>query len=192
MGELARFERPYEKGGVLVPGLPILPHGVERHLVPGGGSRAVEVRTGDEITVVDRQGLQQAELTFFLPDGRSDAAMIGAKGGSAPVGLQAALASGDASGKRVLKALEKARFDIGRADASRAFTEGSVAGDSVDFHAQCDGLLIVCAPGGPMDPGGHDTATELAVYIRRSDPGEGKPGHIEHDPLAEEMRVPRL
>ena len=35
MGINHRFERLWEKSGVIVPGLPILPHGVERHLVPG-------------------------------------------------------------------------------------------------------------------------------------------------------------
>ena len=188
MGDMSRFERPTELGGVLVPGLPLLPHGVERHLVPGGGSRAVEIRRGDEITVVDRQGLQRAEIVFFLPDGTSDAAMIGAKGGTAPLGLQQALSSGDVSAKRVLKALETAKFDIGRADASLAFTEGSAAGDSADFCAECDGLLIVCAAGGPMEPGGQDTTTELVFYVRRADPGPAKPDRIEHDPLADPLQ----
>ena len=31
------FETPYERAGVITPGLPILPHGTERHPVPGGG-----------------------------------------------------------------------------------------------------------------------------------------------------------
>jgi hypothetical protein len=47
--------------------------------VPGGGSRAVRIEKGDEISVLDREGLQSAELVFFTPDGRSDAGMIGAK-----------------------------------------------------------------------------------------------------------------
>ena len=80
MGVRAVFETPYERGGVITPGLPILPHGVERHPVPGGGSRAVRIDQGDEIWVVDREGLQIAELVFFAPDGRSDAGMIGLTG----------------------------------------------------------------------------------------------------------------
>jgi aminomethyltransferase len=90
MGEQPVFETPYERGGVITPGLPILPHGVERHPVPGGGSRAVRIEKGDEISVLDREGLQSAELVFFTPDGRSDAGMIGAKGQGGARGLQAA------------------------------------------------------------------------------------------------------
>ena len=51
MLDLAKYERPTELGHVLTPGLPILPHGVERHLVPGGGSRGIEIRQGDQISL---------------------------------------------------------------------------------------------------------------------------------------------
>ena len=44
MGFGHRFEIKYEKSGVVVPGLPILPHGIERHIVPGGGSRGFEIK----------------------------------------------------------------------------------------------------------------------------------------------------
>ena len=192
MNDLACFERPTELGHVLTPGLPILPHGVERHLVPGGGSRGIEIRTGDQITVVDRQGLQPAELVFFTPEGRSDPAMIGAKGIGPAGGLQASLAGGDASAKRTLRALGAAGFDIGVAQAVRIFPEGSNAGESADFHAQTDGLLIVCAVGDAMQPEAQDTLTELAVYIRRADPGQAKSEQgisaHQHDPLADPLQ----
>ncbi|MFQ5565411.1 MAG: aminomethyltransferase, partial [Paracoccaceae bacterium] len=187
MGVRPVFETPYERGGVITPGLPVLPHGVERHPVPGGGSRAVRIDKGDEISVLDREGLQCAELVFFTPDGRSDAGMIGAKGRGSPTGLQAALASGDASGRRVLKALDAAGFDIGRADAARVFGEGSRPGDMATFQAASDGLLIVCAPGGPMAPGEQNPPTEIILYVRRADPGEAKGGLAPPEPLADPL-----
>ncbi len=82
------FEKPFERAGVVIPGLPVLPPGVERHPVPGGGSRAVPIYKGDQITIQDREGLQPVEIVFFAHDGRSDAAMIGAKGGRDPQGAQ--------------------------------------------------------------------------------------------------------
>ena len=72
------FETPYQRAGVLTSGLPLLEFGVERHIVSGGGSRAVSIESGDEISVLDREGLQIGELVFFAPDGTSDAGMIGA------------------------------------------------------------------------------------------------------------------
>ncbi|MGR3716451.1 MAG: DUF1989 domain-containing protein [Thermohalobaculum sp.] len=184
---LSVIETPYERGGVITPGLPILPHGVERHPVPGGGSRAVRIDQGDEIWVVDREGLQIAELVFFAPDGRSDAGMIGLTGLGEATGIKAALAAGDASGRRVLRALERSGFDIGRADAARLFTDGSRPGESATMQAASDGLLIVCAPGGPMAPECQDAPTGLILYIRRAHPGEAKGGLAPPEPLADPL-----
>ncbi|MFK7940539.1 MAG: DUF1989 domain-containing protein [Roseovarius sp.] len=181
------FETPYERAGVIKPGLPVLPHGTERHPVQGGGSRAVPIFKGDEISVLDRDGLQQGELVFFTPDGRSDAGQLGAKSMGRPDGVISVLANGSKSGLRVAKALEKAGFDLGRADAVKLFTDGSNPGDMATFHAGSDGLLILAAPGGPMHPGEQNPPTDLILYIRRANPGEGKDDTAASDPLADAM-----
>ncbi|MEM6487831.1 MAG: DUF1989 domain-containing protein [Pseudomonadota bacterium] len=166
----------------------MLPHGTERHPVPGGGSRALRVEAGDAIGVLDVEGLQAAELVFFAPDGRSDAGMLGLKGRGAPAGLQSALRA-DPSGRRVLRALEAAGFDIGRADAARVLGDGSRPGDMAHVEAASDGLLIVCAPGpaGGMAPDGQDTPSELIVYLRRARPGPAKGGLAPPPPLADPL-----
>ena len=187
MGYEMPFARPARQGSAFTPGIPVLPAGVERHPVPGGGSRAVPVFAGDRVTLVDFEGLQPCELVFFAPDGRSEASMIGAVGGLAPKGLQQSLASGDASGRRVLRALETAGFDIGRADAARIFTEGSRAGDSRDFAVSQDGLLIVCAPAAKMAPESQDTATDIILFVRRANPRILKHGLAPPDPLADAL-----
>ncbi|MEM7302753.1 MAG: DUF1989 domain-containing protein [Pseudomonadota bacterium] len=177
------FETPYERAGIITPGLPLLPHGVERHPVPGGGSRAVPIDKGDEISVLDREGLQQAELVFFAPDGTSDAGMIGAKGQGDATAIKHTLTSHH-SGIRVIKALDAAGFDLGKADAVRALGDGSRPGDMATFEALCDGLLIVCSVGHEMAPEDQDSPTEIVLYIRRANPGEGKGGMSPPDPLA--------
>ncbi len=186
MGEAAVFETPYERHGVLVPGLPVLPPGVERYPVPGGGSRAIRIGAGDNITVLDREGLQPAELVFFAPDGRSDGAMIGARGqGDASV-LQQTLC-GDSSGLRVLKTLKALGFDIGRGDAARLFAASSKPGDTETFSASCDGLLVVCAPGAAMAPDAQDPPTEIIVYVSRAARGEEARQLSAPDPLADPL-----
>lgn len=183
MNQMPVFAKPYDRSGVLTPGLPVLPHGVERHPVPGGGSRALRIEKGDEITVQDREGLQPVELVFFAPDGKSDAGMIGAKGGRDPKGLKAAL-TGDASGVRVVAALDKAGFDVANADGTLIFADGSRAGDWQSFTANSDGLLIVCATGGAMEPHEQWAPTDIAVFIRRYTPGDPTETRAPTDPLA--------
>ncbi|QYX55269.1 aminomethyltransferase family protein [Roseovarius sp. SCSIO 43702] len=179
-----RLEVPWERKGVVAPGLPILPHGVERYPVPGGGSRAVAIFAGDEIMVLDREGLQPVELVFFAPDKTSDAGYLGAQGHGRPEGIIATLSGGSKSGAKVLKSLDKAGFQIGKGDAIRCHGEGSRAGDMANFTAERDGLLILAAPGGPMDPAKGDTPSEIILYVRRKDPNAGKEDVGPPDPLA--------
>ena len=179
------IEHPWERRGIVSPGLPILPHGVERHPVPGGGSRAVPVYRGDEISVVDKEGLQQGELVFFAPDRTSDAAMIGAIGQGRPATTIETLANGSRSGANVLKALETSGFPIDTGDAISVFSEGSKPGETAFFFAECDGLLICAAPGKPMSPEKQNAPTELVLYIRRANPMQAKDALGPPDPLAE-------
>ncbi len=177
------LETPYERSGVVKPGLPILPHGVERHPIPGGGTRAVHIDKGDEFSVLDFEGLQAAEIVFFAPDCSSKASYFGAKANAKPTGIIEAL-SHDASGARVAKALKQSGFDLGKAEAVTVFGDGSKAGDMQTFHAQSDGLLVVCSVGSQMLPEAQNTCTDIILYIRRHKPSEGKGGIAPPEPLA--------
>ena len=50
MGLIDIIEKPMISGSNKFPGLPLLPHGIERYVVPGCGSRGLEINKGDEIT----------------------------------------------------------------------------------------------------------------------------------------------
>ena len=136
MSIMPGFEAPATRGAILFPGLPVLPPGVERHPVPGGGSRAVPIEAGDEITLVDREGLQPCEVVFFGRDGRSDAGMLGAKSAGAPAGLQSILGGEETSARRVRKALADGGFDLAQAEAIRFFESDSRPGDSETVMAK--------------------------------------------------------
>jgi aminomethyltransferase len=58
--------------------------GLERYIVKANGSRSVRIFAGDMIKVVDREGLQAAELTAKDGSGRSDTGILGVPG-SEPV-----------------------------------------------------------------------------------------------------------
>lgn len=184
----AFLEHPWERRGVVAPGLPILPRGVERHPVPGGGSRAVPVFAGDEVSILDKDGLQRGEVVIFAPDGTSDAGMLGAKGRGRPSGIIATLAQGGPSGAKVLRALAVAGFDLSTGDGIAVFEDGSRAGDTEHFVASCDGLLICAALGGPMSPEAQDAPTELVLYIRRADPKAAKEAITATEPLADPLQ----
>src|SRR5690625_1542400 len=187
MGVVQQFERPTVRGGVLVPGLPVLPPGMERHSVPGGGSRAVEIEAGDVITIVDREGLQPGELVLFDPEGRADPSRLGVRNPVAAEGLQGVLASNDPSAQRVRKALEKAGFDLAGAKGVRVFEEASRPGDSASFTAEGPGLLIAAAVGGPMAVDSQDSLTELVLYVKRARPALHTDRRPPPDPLSDPL-----
>ncbi len=187
MGMFQTFEKPQEHGGVIVPGLPILPDDMERHPVAPLGSLLVRIEAGDEITVQDREGLQPAELVFFDTGGASDAAMLGATATGGAEVTQALLSRGGGSAERMRAALSERGLDLARAQAVHVFLEGSRAGDMQRFTATTDGSLIVSAAGAPMSPHEQNAPTELAVYIRRRTPREHGDSLAPPDPLADPL-----
>ena len=125
MGFYSKFETGYERGGVLIPGLRVLPEDVERYPLPALGSLALDIDEGDEISVLDPEGLQPAELVFFDGDGKSQAAMIGGQAIGEPTGLQALLLEGDASAQAMREILSKKGFHLGKAEACLLYTSPS-------------------------------------------------------------------
>jgi aminomethyltransferase len=182
------FEYASERAGIITPGLPLMPPGVESYPIPGGGSRAVSIDKGDEITLLDREGLQVAELVFFTPDGSSDSAMLGAKGVGEAKGLISILSQDNPSAKNVSRALEAAGFDLAKSDAIRIFEDGSQAGESKSLTAARDGLLIVGAPGEVMLPENQNTTTGITLYVQRVKPKDPQEVRQAPDPLADPLQ----
>ena len=61
------------------PGLNILPPGVERHVVSGGGLTAFHIFPDDEIEIINNEGNQICEIICFSKDGKSDAGILNLK-----------------------------------------------------------------------------------------------------------------
>ena len=58
------------------PGLNILPPGVERHLVNGGGLTAFQIFPDDELEIVNNEGNQICEIICFDKNGKSDLGIL--------------------------------------------------------------------------------------------------------------------
>lgn len=157
----------FQRSGVRVPGLPVLPDNVERFPIPGGGSRAMEVEAGDVISVIDVSGLQPVELVHYTPDGQSDAGVLGQAGKGNAAGIRQTLASDPTTGRRVSAALAKAGFSLEVADSMDLFSGDSLPGEQRSVTVSASGLVLIAAPGEPMDPGEQNAPTEVVVFIER-------------------------
>ena len=161
---------PPRPSRIIRPGGGTLAAGVERHVVPGAGAILLELEAGDTITIANSEGGQAAELVALGRDGRGDPAVLGVSEGSDAAGLKAMLAAGDQSLRAFRRKLERRSIDLSKATALRIFGADTPAGTEESFVAALDGMLIVAAPGGPMAVDAHDTATPLAVTLKRAKP----------------------
>ena len=183
----ATVRAPTMRGPVRVPGLPLLPPNVERHPIPGGGTRTVTLDAGDELTVIDREGRQPCELVVFDAAGRSDPALIGASGAGAPLGIQAALDCPIPSAQRVRDVLAARGLDLDRGAAVRLFGRESRAGESASFVATAPATVVAGAPGGPMPVDRQCPPSEIVLYVRRESRTNAKPADGPPPPLAEPL-----
>ena len=61
------------------PGLNILPPGVERYVVNGGGLTGVQIFPDDEIEIINNEGNQIGEISVLNKEGKSELAILGLK-----------------------------------------------------------------------------------------------------------------
>jgi glycine cleavage system T protein (aminomethyltransferase) len=148
-----------------------------------GSATAVELHTGDRVTLIDPDGGQRAEVTV-LPDA------LGLSADAPATVLRGLLESGEEDG--FLGSLHARGVRPDEARAALLFGANSTPGASESLAAERDALLIVAAPGGRLVDG-EPPASALLVEIRRQTPR--KPAEVPlPDPLAEprfDFRVDR-
>ena len=158
---------PPRPSSIYRPGLPLMPAGTERYVIPGGGLSVLNIYTGDKLAVTNLEGGQPCEIVTVDLQGRSEAGLLGETDIPAD-GIRAALAGTSESAQTVRRALERRNVDLAGARAVRIFGGTSRAGDEVGFTVAGDGLLIACAPGGAMAVDDHDTSTPIRLTIKRA------------------------
>ena len=159
------------------PGLPLLPRGTERYVVPGGGALALSVEAGDEITVVDREGLQRCEAAYFSGEGREDLAALNLRAAEQSPGINKLL-GGDGEEAAAIGAALKRRGLPGRIDKAALLFEGGRAGEQASVTAARGGTLLLHAPGEPMAVDAQNPPTDLVVYIKRGEIAGGATGRV--------------
>ncbi|HEV7791864.1 MAG TPA: DUF1989 domain-containing protein [Pseudonocardia sp.] len=162
---------------LLLPGLLPRDPGLERYRVRPGGLTAVPMAAGDQLTVLDPQGRQSAELTLL--------ADVAGLTQDAPATVLRELAAAGAG--PVLGLLAGAGLDPARARAARLFGEWSPAGATEVLTADRDTVALVAAPARPMRVSDEaaNPPTELLLELRRAVPRPAGEPVLLPPPLAE-------
>jgi aminomethyltransferase len=161
-----------ERPRLILPGLAPIEPGVERYWVKGGGATVIPLEGGDQLSVIDLEGRQPAELTFLLPSGGDGAAAMNVRPDAPATGLAALVRDGGEDAHRVLGALAARGLDPNGARALRLFGPDSPAGASVTLTATAEVLCVIAAPGWVMriDDPEPNPPSDLRVVVRRARP----------------------
>ncbi|SDI71370.1 DUF1989 domain-containing protein [Pseudomonas panipatensis] len=154
------------------PGLYRRSPGVERHLVRGGGFTLVELQPGDQLQVVDLEGLQPCELLAFDASGRDALAALGLNGRHSGGFCAAQLQRPEAVFARARQRLAARGIDCARLPAAaNLWPAQSLAGEQRRFTAESTILVLVGAPGEAAPVDRQASPTDLALSIQRANPG---------------------
>ena len=151
------------------PGLKPVDRSLESHWVRPGAATVVRLEPGDELTVVNRDGGQVAELTVLDAEGGEDAAAIGARADVDATVLRDLLRNGAADG--FLAALHADGLVPHDARALRLFDPATPRGTVGRFAVERASTAIVAAPGGRIVDG-EWPASPLLIEVRRAVPRE--------------------
>jgi aminomethyltransferase len=176
----------------LRPGMNTLPADTERHTVRAGGITALELHPGDEIQLVNPEGMQLGEITAFNQQGKSDMQYLGTTANAKAEGFKHILSGKDASATKMERTLRFRNISLKDAESTVIFSKNSPAGDSVKFIANEAVTCVVAAPGEPMMVDQHDTITDLTVFIFRQPSADGEKLIQLPDPLADPLQDMRI
>jgi aminomethyltransferase len=173
-----------ESPSLYVPGLLPRDPDLERYLVRPGGATVVRLEDGDQLTVIDPQGRQSAEVTVVAPPGTDAAGVLGTTPDAPATVIQELTRNAADDGEAVLAALAARGLDPHEARAVRLFGDWSPAGASVSFTTRRDAVCVVAAPARRMSVDDQNPPSELWLQLRRATPRT----RLEHElppPLAE-------
>lgn len=134
-----------------------------RRISVGGAQFAIcSARAGDVLLIEDVEGRQTGEVFAIPYDDVADMQMFGAADGR---DLAVAMEnSADQTLELQLK-LTKRSVDLKAVRAQRILNIDGEAGQSTQAQVPSDALIVVHAPGRPMDPSDQDPPTSLSVVI---------------------------
>ena len=132
------------------PGLRVLPPGVERYLIKGGGLSVIVLDPDDKVEITDTEGKQKCEIVVFNKNGKPDCSLLGLKEKNDPKNIKKILSNKNESAFQAASTLKKKNLDVGKAKASILFSEDSKAGEKVNLVSKDKCTCVFSAPGNAM------------------------------------------
>ena len=165
------------------PGLNILPPGVERYVVNGGGLTGIQIFPDDEIEIINNEGNQICEIIVFDEDGKSNLSILNLKENKIKSGIKDVLFSKSENSKVARYQLKKRNLDLKNAKSSVIFDKDTTWGEKIKLKSKDKCYCIFSAPGESMLVHEQNPATDLTVFIKRAKITKDKEHVVIPDPI---------
>ena len=165
------------------PGLNVLPPGVERYIVNGGGLTGIQILPDDEIEIINNEGNQICEIAVFNKDGKSDLSLLSLKEVKDNTEIKKILSTKDESSRIAAYQLKKRNLDIKNSKSSIVFDKDTTWGEKLNFKSKDKCYCIFAAPGPSMLIHEQNPPTDLTIFIKRSNIINDKEHSIIPDPV---------
>jgi len=165
------------------PGLNVLPPGVERHVVNGGGLTGLQILPDDEIEIVNDEGNQICEISVFNKDGKAELAILNLKENKNSSEIKKILSKNDESSLAAAYQLKKRNLDINKSKSAIIFNKDSKPGEKVKINSKDKCYCIFSAPGPDMIIHEQNPTTNLTIFIKRAKITKDKENSIIPDPI---------
>ena len=165
------------------PGLNILPLGVERHVVNGGGLTGIQILPDDEIEIVNDEGNQICEISAFNKDGKSELAILNLKENKNSSEIKKILSKKDESSLTAVYQFKKRNLDIDKSKSAIVFDKDTSPGEKIKLNAKDKCYCIFSAPGPEMIIHEQNPTTDLTIFVKRAKITKDKEHSIIPDPV---------
>ena len=128
------------------PGLRILPPGVERYVVCGGGLSIFEIFPEDQIEIINNEGKQLLEIAVFNNKGKTDSSILNLKENGSANEIKKILSRKEESVQAAVYKLKKNKLDINKAKSSLVFDPESKAEEKIKIKSKDSCICIFAAP----------------------------------------------
>ena len=163
------------------PGLRILPPGVERYFVKGGGLSVIEIFAEDKIDIINEEGKQICEIIVFDTNGKPDLSILDLKQ-NANADFSKKIISID---KKISKILKKKNLDLDNAKSSIIFNDDCVMGEKITLTSKDKCMVMIAAPSDAMNVHEQNPPTDLTIFLNKAKFIEMDEQFILPDPLSD-------
>ncbi len=160
-----------------------LSENLERYTLKGEGILGIELSRDDELKIINIEGSQEMEMTFFNENGQNETPID--KDFNKNADFIKYVLKNSQDKYSLLNKLNKKSINFNKAKSLNYFDKNTESGTEINLTINKKGFAIFAAPGEPMEVDSFNVATDLQIFVKRKNKNNNKLESILPEPLAD-------